>query len=236
LAADYSCSITIRNDGVVSTCQEPITIVDQDDADGRAVVRVDMQSMQNWQCFKAVAVIYEPEGWVINVGNSPTNNGYGGDGTSFSNDSEMQIVVPTDGENGILSLYHNDYSDGPYPMMVVDDMISHFSVLELSIGDQYFYAENKGASDIKQLFEGHHSRDIRKSYKNHKRKRFCRDSKNVKLLSDVIYRLGGNDYEAGSNDFIYWIGINRVIGPTGNRIGSGIKKITLTVSTDACGS
>lgn len=42
-------------------------------------------------------------GWSLNIGDSPTNDGYGGDSASNSNDAELQIL------NNTLSVYASDY-------------------------------------------------------------------------------------------------------------------------------
>lgn len=232
MAADYSCFIKIGDGEISSTCQDPITIVNQDEANGRAIVQADMRSMDNWKCLKTVAVIRKPAGW---VGNSPTNNGYGGDGGTFSNDSEMQIVIPSGAKSGVLSLYHNDYSAGPYPMMIIDDMTSQISILELSFGDQHFQMEDICLHNTRGYDRHNRENETSRISKNWNRKNHCRESKNVTLFSEFIYRLGGNDNEAGRNDYRYWIGINTVATSLhGSRVGSGIKIMILTVSTEAC--
>jgi hypothetical protein len=55
---------------------------------------------------KATFYIYfneNPTGWLVNIGDSSTNNGYAGDGGTQSNDSELQIV------NGSMAVYCSDY-------------------------------------------------------------------------------------------------------------------------------
>ncbi|XP_046585035.1 uncharacterized protein LOC124292007 [Haliotis rubra] len=43
-----------------------------------------------------------PSGWVFNIGDSPTNNGYGGDGATTSRDAEIQ------GTSSTFRIYGND--------------------------------------------------------------------------------------------------------------------------------
>lgn len=38
------------------------------------------------------AIVCDPEGWTLHVGDSPSNNGFGGDAAQFTNDAELQIV------------------------------------------------------------------------------------------------------------------------------------------------
>ncbi|XP_055897782.1 uncharacterized protein LOC129928258 [Biomphalaria glabrata] len=46
-------------------------------------------------------IFEDPQGWVYNLGDSSTNNGYGGDAGTQSNDAEMQLY-------GTLSGYYSD--------------------------------------------------------------------------------------------------------------------------------
>ncbi len=135
----------------------------------------------------------------------------------------------------MFSLYHNDYSEGPYPMMIVDDIISQFSILELSFGDQYFQMEDIYLNNTRAYDGNNLDDEISRISKNWTGKRHYREAKNVTLLSEFIYRLGGNDDEAGLNDFRYWIGINTVVSNLhGSRVGTGVKAMILTVSTEDC--
>jgi hypothetical protein len=74
---------------------------------GKFLVTLDLQQNKAKN-----RIVYEltfgdnPTGWLINIGNSITNNGYGGDSGSQSNDSELQIV------NGTMCVYCNDYGSG----------------------------------------------------------------------------------------------------------------------------
>lgn len=48
----------------------------------------------------------DPEGWWLHLGNSPSNNGWNGDGSDNSNDSEAQLL------NNSLAVYPNDFGGG----------------------------------------------------------------------------------------------------------------------------
>lgn len=50
-------------------------------------------------CFTAC----DPSGWTLHVADSPSCNGYGGDGSDFSNDAELQLNGTT------LALYASDH-------------------------------------------------------------------------------------------------------------------------------
>ena len=57
--------------------------------------------------FNMTATICDHAGWVVNIGDSPTNNGAGGDGHSFSNDAEITILDRT------LSFWADDTHPSP---------------------------------------------------------------------------------------------------------------------------
>jgi len=68
------------------------------------VLRLDMS---NWTTVRAdvdLTGMVDPDGanWILNIGNSPSNNGWAGDSGHFNNDSEMQLFGYT------LTVYHND--------------------------------------------------------------------------------------------------------------------------------
>jgi hypothetical protein len=71
---------------------------------GRFVIGLDLEKNKVYN-----KVVYEitygdhPTGWLLNIGDSSTNNGYGGDSRTQSNDAELQII------NGMMSVYCNDY-------------------------------------------------------------------------------------------------------------------------------
>ena len=46
--------------------------------------------------------VCDPIGFTLHVGDSPSNNGFGGDGAEFTNDAEVQLVERT------LEVYGND--------------------------------------------------------------------------------------------------------------------------------
>lgn len=89
-----------------------------------------------------LAVTYrgEPTNWTINIGDSQTNNGYGGDSGRQSNDAELQIV------NGQLAIYGNEgtpasewLDENPHLLWLVDDFVAadetvHFQISNQSVG------------------------------------------------------------------------------------------------------
>ena len=90
----------------------------------RGVIDVDMGE---WQCLQMDVDVKKAQGWVLNFGNSPTNDGFAGDGGDFTHDSEFEIFVPgpTPGPPGgplplpgsqtpgALNVYTNDLAAPP---------------------------------------------------------------------------------------------------------------------------
>lgn len=153
----------------------------------------------------------DPNGWVLNVGDSSTNNGYGGDRATFYNDAEMQIV------NTNMSGYFNQFnfldpytnsctpSCNPYPLPYPYPSFSMNRVLlptgttiaKFVIKDQFFNA-NFSATNVP-----------------------------FTLQNPYFLRLIGKDLEqpSGLNDKIWYAGVNRVIYGPGARIGKGALRI-----------
>ena len=135
--------------------------------------------MSGWQCFWIEAEINDPEGWIINVGNSYSNNGGGGDSGDFTNDSELEItfdeeLVPESEGQGLLRVFDNGYNTQVVPVLKIGDFISeHKSIVQMGIGDQCVNVTPR----------------------------------NVALQSENVFRLGGADDEAGVNDYLYWVGL-----------------------------
>ena len=96
----YWCNVGINPssndciDGVVTL--QPTVSANQ----RRAIV--DLDEGFDWQTFVLRVETCDPQGWTVHIGDSPTNNGYGGDGGSTSHDAEAQAL------NNVLSVYESD--------------------------------------------------------------------------------------------------------------------------------
>ncbi len=199
------CHVRIDKKGVNSNCDGPISVVDSTFED--ALVRVDMSEAQ---CLKMDVRILNPIGWVLNVGNSPSNNGAGGDGADFTNDSELDIRVLEDTPlPGALRAYTNDNAEETRPILTVENFVHRrgYNRINIEIGDQCLRAA-----------------------------RTRRGKTNAQLQSDFIYRLDGPDEEASENDSLYWIGLNRVISDGSGRLGGGVRNVNFSLSPNACGT
>ena len=85
-----------------------------------------------------------PQGWTVNIGDSITNNGFDGDGSTQYNDAEMQIL------NTQLTVYGNDKANelGIEPLKQVNNFVTEDSTVTLEVRNEYFrWDNNSGISD-----------------------------------------------------------------------------------------
>jgi hypothetical protein len=81
-----------------------------------------------------------PSGWTVNIGDSVSNNGYGGDAYNQSRDAEMQIV------NGGMAVYGNDYNTprgGSLSQGNVPNFVTNGSRVELEVSNEKLAWDNK---------------------------------------------------------------------------------------------
>jgi hypothetical protein len=102
-AANNECYIDLDNNTHTCDNVSAITFVSQPN-NHQTVVQINLDPALGYT--KAIFdVTYgsEPTDWTINIGDSPSNDGWAGDGADQSNDAEMQIKGNT------LAVYGNDY-------------------------------------------------------------------------------------------------------------------------------
>ncbi|WP_445313035.1 DUF4347 domain-containing protein [Microcoleus vaginatus] len=81
-----------------------------------------------------------PSGWTVNLGDSGSNDGYGGDATTQSRDAEMNIV------NGNMSVFGNDYNTPPGGELTqgnVPNFVSNGSRVEFEVSNEQLGWDNK---------------------------------------------------------------------------------------------
>jgi len=213
-SAGNTCVLDLTNN-TLSPTNSVVTPVEPL-GDGEAVVEIDMGA-GNYSVLEMKIEIQAPSGgWLLNIGNSPTNDGAGGDYGDFANDSELDVYGDATYPNFILQLYANQYFSTPGA--VVANLVPLFNlqptptpvlwILRIKIADQKMCAlvENTGA------LRG--------------------DPDNPAPESPYVFRLGGPDNEAnggvGPNDYKYYAAFNRVIYTDvhPDRTGSGVTKVT----------
>ncbi|MEG4818339.1 Calx-beta domain-containing protein, partial [Microcoleus sp. K5-D4] len=81
-----------------------------------------------------------PSGWTVNLGDSGSNDGYGGDASTQSRDAEMNIV------NGSMSVFGNDYNTPPGGELTpgnVPNFVTNASSVELEVSNEQLAWDNK---------------------------------------------------------------------------------------------
>lgn len=95
----YSCNVTVTG-GTYTNCSNPVTVINS--GTNRRVLNIDLNQGFNWRTVIVRYRVCNASGWTWNVGDSPTNNGYGGDAFDTEHDAEAQAL------NGTLSVYKSD--------------------------------------------------------------------------------------------------------------------------------
>jgi len=72
-----------------------------------------------------------PTGWTINVGDSPGNNGFGGDSGELDSEAELQILDET------LSVYSTGLGPGIVDLLAQEDLGLNDGALEIVVRNQY---------------------------------------------------------------------------------------------------
>ncbi|MCP4664352.1 MAG: hypothetical protein GY856_53895, partial [bacterium] len=110
----------------------------QSPSGGETVLSADLDPV--WSDFtKATFDVYygsAPTDWTVNIGDSGTNNGYGGDGATQSNDAEMQVQGTT------LRAYGKDGTPSQ-PLVSVAGVATLDTFLSLEIGDERLDWDNR---------------------------------------------------------------------------------------------
>lgn len=93
ISSDFDCEINLADNCFGCRIPEAISFV-QGPADGRAVVRLLLDPHKTEFTKARIELLYgeKIEGHTLNIGDSISNNGFGGDGADQTHDSEAQIV------------------------------------------------------------------------------------------------------------------------------------------------
>lgn len=100
LPAIYWCNVGINP--ASSDCTDGIVTLQPSASSQQRRAIVDLDEGFDWQTFVLRVETCEPQGWTVHIGDSPTNNGFGGDGGSTSHDAEAHSF------DNILSVYESD--------------------------------------------------------------------------------------------------------------------------------
>ena len=119
-------------------------------ANGQAVMKLTLDPRRTGYTRAIFDVSYTeaPIGWTVNIGDSPSNNGYGGDGGDQSNDAEMVI------NDGALIVYGNDYTpsrettDGHREIFYQEDMVRGGESMTIEIANERLVIDSPGGSEL----------------------------------------------------------------------------------------
>jgi len=150
----------------------------------------------------------DPLGMSVNIGDSATNNGHGGDAATQSNDAEMQIGVSPSAfgmnhpQQNDLLVFGNDYyrsqPDHIDPLFSVPDLVSNGTKITLTVSNESLGWDNHSGTS------GH-------------------------FKSPYLYALNGQPDDEGSVNYDVYAAFNRSM--SSSRSGSGVSKVTIYVST-----
>ena len=168
----------------------------------QAVMEIDMEK---WVTLDMLIWLQDLNGtWILNIGNSYSNNGGGGDAGDFSCDSELDLIF-TD-YSGVhwqeLRVFGNDYSTGyaPRPMLFVPEFFDREE-------DRAHIRVKEGYLLIEESKKGN----------------------SVVLQNRYIFRCDLYDIEHGGYDYHYYAAFNRVIDGE-YRSGEGVKRVLFVLS------
>jgi hypothetical protein len=108
--------------------------------DNMAALKIALDPVQYRSAEFEVIYGSEIEGWTLNIGDSATNNGGGGDGCTQSNDAELQVRDKT------FKLFGNDlmyYSHGFNFLYDVQDVVNEGEILSIKVADCRMKLKNR---------------------------------------------------------------------------------------------
>ena len=182
--------------------------------EGPVSIKVDngksvLLSLDECGCYTIIIEIKGPNGWWLNLGNSPTNNGSGGDSSTFSYDSELDM------HNTRLMISGNDYDYRKcptlsHPYVKIRNFVDPArDKITIQVHDGFVRIESASTGNIVTLPE-------------------CLTPECVQVEQPCIFACGYGRYDQeqhGPNDSIYWLGLNQVVD--GSRSGSGVVSATI---------
>lgn len=121
----------------------------RDSSDGQAVMKLTLDPRHSGYMRAQFAISFDeaPAGWTVNIGDSPSNNGYGGDAGDQSNDAEMILI------HGAVAVYGNDYiperatTDGHREIYYAEDMIRDGETMVIEVANNWLALESPGGKE-----------------------------------------------------------------------------------------
>ena len=190
----YTCSVDVMKS--TNDCAGPVQVTALESQMG--VLAVDMS---DYELLTLEVDVVEPQGFVLDIGDSSCNDAGGGDCNVASNDAELDI---------------QETSEGAFPMVLYlnDDALAN-GVTNRTL-DTYpdFFAKTQSAKRTLQLSDG----------------KVCLGGTSKCWQSAGLLRLNAPDTQSNTPDNNWYIGLNRVVWEALRnppRIGRGVRNVTL---------
>lgn len=170
---------------------------------GRAVVKITLDPRTTEYRKASIEILYGgvSTGWTLNIGDSPSNNGYSGDGGDQSHDGEAQIL------DGNLAVFGDDH-------MAADTTTGKI------------LAEAKGL--VGPLGEERPERIVTFEISNNRLGWKNDQGVQGQVSSPYIFSLKGQEDSEGPPNYDLFVGFNQVV--SGGREGSGAQRIRIKLS------
>lgn len=194
----YRCVIDIN--GGVNTCTGPVTLLVNSGT--QRVGKVDLSS--GFQRMDIFADLCDPTGFTVHVSDSPTCNGYGGDGGSANHDAEAHLTGTA------FLMYDDDFGDMAAAEQNVMPATGCFRV-QWSVMEDTVYFDNDGnpadsAKIAVDSFEG---------------------------FERAPYYEADAEDPSGADANLWYFGLNRTVLYTAGRTGTGVGKACVVLSRTA---
>lgn len=175
----------------------PVSVVDE----GVAQVPWVVLKLDKCGCYRIVVDTKDVWGYWLDLGNSPTNNGMGGDSGTFSHDSELTMY------NKDLSISGNDIDYGKCP----NESHPYVKIHNFADANTYILQAHDGYVRIQE--QGGNGNIV--------------TMPSCKPTEPCVFACGrqrkdkeNNKYNPyGVNDSAYWLGLNHVVDPASSRTG-----------------
>ncbi len=178
---------------------------------GQAVVKLNLDSKYEYDAVKIdVEFGDKTSGYLLNIGDSATNNGHAGDAGTQSNDAELQL------ENENFQIYASDYikTDDIYGTNDDPNVSDHRVLLKQDL-DHANTEASFMISDGKvtySLMDGKYEGEFEREHSD--------------LDRTVLFALDGQDDAEGSVNYDIYASFNKVISEY-SRLGSGAEKVKI---------
>lgn len=126
----HECRVDLTNNR--SDCRGPVEVLSLENQQG--LLRLDMRKFK--RASFEIEYCSDPTGITVDIGDSITNNGFGGDAATQSNDAETQVV--TDSNGTTLSAFGRDGTPTQgRPIVTANGVASSGSLLRIGVANDH---------------------------------------------------------------------------------------------------